>query len=41
MSNKELTIGSRIKHEEHGEGIICRIGVETFTVSFSLEGAKR
>jgi len=34
MSNKELTIGSRIKHAEYGDGIICRIGLETFTISF-------
>ena len=32
--NKELTIGSRVKHSEHGEGIICRIGLEHFTISF-------
>ena len=38
MSNKELTIGSRVKHEEHGDGIICRIGLETFTISFFSGG---
>lgn len=32
--NKELTIGSRIKHTEFGDGIICRIGIEFLTVSF-------
>jgi hypothetical protein len=36
--NRELTIGSRIKHAEHGDGIICRIGIETFTVSFFTGG---
>ncbi|MDP2174682.1 MAG: hypothetical protein Q8K70_02100 [Bacteroidota bacterium] len=32
--NKELTIGSRIKHAKYGDGIICRIGLESFTISF-------
>jgi hypothetical protein len=32
--NKELTIGSRIKHPDLGDGIICRIGIDTFTISF-------
>lgn len=32
--NKELTIGSRIKHSEYGDGIVCRIGLEFFTISF-------
>ncbi|MFT4995578.1 MAG: hypothetical protein ACI9BJ_000074 [Flavobacteriales bacterium] len=40
MRNKELTIGSRIKHVEHGDGIICRIGVETFTISFFNGGSQ-
>ena len=38
--NKELTIGSRIKHAEYGEGIICRIGLEHFTVSFFERGTE-
>ena len=38
--NKELTIGSRIKHAEYGEGIICRIGLENFTVSFFERGTE-
>jgi hypothetical protein len=38
--NKELTIGSRIKHGEYGHGIICRIGVETFTISFFNGGSQ-
>lgn len=29
-----MTVGSRIKHTEFGDGIICRIGVESFTISF-------
>lgn len=41
MRNKELTIGSRIKHGELGDGIICKIGVETFTISFSYALAFR
>ena len=38
--NQELTIGSRIKHTEHGEGIICRVGLETITVSFFEGGSE-
>jgi hypothetical protein len=40
MSNKQLTIGSRIKHAEHGDGIICRIGLEFFTISFFNGGSQ-
>ena len=32
--NKELTVGSRVKHQDHGDGIICRVGLETITISF-------
>lgn len=38
--NKELTIGSRIKHAKYGDGIICRIGLETFTISFFNGGTQ-
>ncbi len=38
--NQELTIGSRIKHTEHGEGIISRVGLETITVSFFEGGSE-
>ncbi|PCJ65904.1 MAG: hypothetical protein COA58_07435 [Bacteroidetes bacterium] len=38
--NEELTIGSRVKHTEHGDGIVCRIGLETFTISFFNGGAE-
>lgn len=38
--NEELTIGSRIRHPEYGEGIICRIGLESFTVSFFEKGTE-
>ncbi len=38
--NKELTIGSRIKHAKYGDGIICRIGIESFTISFFNEGTQ-
>jgi len=38
--NKELTIGSRIKHNKLGDGIICRIGLETFTISFFEGGTQ-
>jgi hypothetical protein len=34
MSNKQLTVGSRVKHADYGDGIICRIGLEFFTISF-------
>ena len=38
--NKELTIGSRIKHSSFGDGIICRIGIDTFTISFYDGGSQ-
>ncbi len=38
--NKELTIGSRIKHSRFGDGIICRIGLEFFTISFFEGGTE-
>ncbi len=38
--NNELTIGSRIKHYQYGDGIICRIGLETFTISFFQGGTR-
>ncbi len=38
--NKELSIGSRIKHTKLGDGIICRIGLETFTISFFEGGTQ-
>jgi hypothetical protein len=38
--NKELTVGSRVKHAEFGDGIVCRIGIETFTISFFNDGSK-
>ena len=38
--NKELTVGSRIKHAVKGDGIICRIGIETFTISFFEGGTE-
>jgi hypothetical protein len=40
MSNKQLTIGSRVKHAEYGDGIICRIGLEFFTISFFNGGSQ-
>jgi len=38
--NKELTVGSRVKHAEFGDGIVCRIGIENFTISFFEGGSK-
>lgn len=38
--NKELGIGSRVKHAEYGEGIVCRVGLETITISFFERGAE-
>jgi hypothetical protein len=38
--NKQLTVGSRINHKEHGDGIVCRIGIESFTISFFEGGSK-
>jgi hypothetical protein len=38
--NKELTIGSRIRHEKYGDGILCRIGISFFTISFFEHGTK-
>ena len=38
--NKELTIGSRIKHTSLGDGIVCRIGIETFSISFFNGGVE-
>ncbi len=35
-----LGIGTRIKHATYGQGIICRIGVEFFSISF-FEGGLR
>ena len=35
-----LGIGTRIKHETYGQGIICRIGIENFSISF-FEGGLR
>ena len=40
MRNDELTIGSRVKHSDHGDGIVCRIGLESFTISFFQGGAE-
>ncbi|MGB1037011.1 MAG: hypothetical protein ACPGYY_00050 [Bacteroidia bacterium] len=40
MSNKELTIGSRVKHAEYGDGIICRIGLEFLSISFFEGGVE-
>ncbi len=37
--NEELTIGSRVKHNEFGDGIICRIGLENLTISFFEHGS--
>lgn len=37
---ENLGIGSRIKHDTYGQGIICRIGLETISVSF-FEGGLR
>lgn len=37
---EELGIGTRIKHEEYGQGIICRIGVENFSISFFSGGMR-
>jgi len=37
---EELGIGSRIKHAEYGQGIICRIGVENFAISFFSGGLR-
>lgn len=36
----QLGIGTRIKHGTYGQGIICRIGVEYFSISF-FEGGLR
>lgn len=38
--NSELTIGSRIKHDQFGDGIICRIGIGTLTINFFNGGIK-
>ena len=38
--NKELTIGSRVKHTSFGDGIVCRIGIDTFTISFFDSGSQ-
>lgn len=35
-----LTIGTRIKHDTYGQGIICRVGVEFISISF-FEGGLR
>lgn len=35
-----LGIGTRIKHITYGQGIICRIGIENFSISF-FEGGLR
>ncbi|MCB9261444.1 MAG: hypothetical protein H6607_03640 [Flavobacteriales bacterium] len=37
---KNLGIGTRIKHEKYGQGIICRIGLEYMSISF-FEGGLR
>jgi hypothetical protein len=38
--NKELTVGSRVKHTEYGDGIVCRIGIENFAISFFTGGSQ-
>lgn len=37
---ENLGIGTRIKHEEYGQGIICSIGLKTYSISF-FEGGLR
>jgi hypothetical protein len=37
---EEIGIGTRIKHEEYGQGIICRIGLEHLSVSFFSGGLR-
>lgn len=37
---ESVGIGTRIKHSEYGQGIICRIGLEYFSISF-FEGGLR
>jgi hypothetical protein len=37
---EEIGIGTRVKHPEYGQGIICRIGLEYLSVSF-FEGGLR
>jgi hypothetical protein len=37
---EEIGIGTRIKHEEFGQGIICRIGVESMAISFFSGGLR-
>lgn len=37
---EEIGIGTRIKHDEYGQGIICRIGVEHLSISFFSGGLR-
>lgn len=37
---ENLTIGTRIKHEIFGQGIICAIGIQAYSISF-FEGGLR
>lgn len=37
---ENLGIGTRIKHDEYGQGIICAIGLKTYSISF-FEGGLR
>lgn len=38
--NEEIGIGTRIKHSEYGDGIICRIGIEYLSISFFKGGLR-
>jgi hypothetical protein len=38
--NKELTVGSRVRHASFGDGIVCRIGISFFTISFFEKGTQ-
>jgi len=37
---EQIGIGTRVKHSDYGQGIICRIGLEYFSISF-FEGGLR
>jgi hypothetical protein len=38
--NELLGIGSRVKHATYGDGIVCRIGLEYYSISFFKGGLR-
>lgn len=38
--NEHLGIGTRVKHEKFGDGIICRISLEYYSISFFKGGLR-